>query len=390
MWTFRLSTKLAIVGLALSLIAAAQEVPWRYAVKPGDSRAQVVQIYGEPKSAARTGNREVLLYPEGRVVLQDGKLVELHFTQAEPRFVYAQDRAAKPPVPAPTAPATPAPASVSVTPPEPPHPSSPPHDWFAAGTWLVIGGVVLVLGFLFWLKNRLAQEFAVTSLRTSPATGESGQPNATPLPPKTPSLVSPVPASAPIPFPAAKPPTELTPQLLQELDWKRFDELVAASFRVDDWRAELARPDDDGDVDVYLYRGSESHPSAYVHCKSWHDGPVGAKPVRALFGVMAAGGVSEGWFVATGDFAPEVLEYATGKNVHLLTGGQFIERINALPSGPRTKFLAEAFKGDWRIPTCPRCGVKMVLRPEAQPYWSCANYPRCRASYAVRVVRPKG
>jgi hypothetical protein len=262
MWTFRLSTKLAIVGLALSLIAAAQEVPWRYAVKPGDSRAQVVQIYGEPKSAARTGNREVLLYPEGRVVLQDGKLVELHFTQAEPRFVYAQDRAANPPEPAPTAaPSTPAPASVSVTPPEPSHPLSPPPDWFSPPVRLVIGGVVLVLGFLLWLKNRLAQEFAVTSLRTSPATG---------------------------------------------------------------------------------------------------------------------------------DFAPEVLEYATGKNLHLLTGGQFVERINALPSGPRTKLLAEAFKGDWRTPTCPRCGVKMVLRPEAQPYWSCANYPRCRSSYAVRVVRPKG
>jgi restriction system protein len=143
-------------------------------------------------------------------------------------------------------------------------------------------------------------------------------------------------------------------------------------------------------VDVYLYRGDESQPSAYVHCNSWHDGPVGVKPVRVLFGVMAAGGVSEGWFLATGDFTPEALEYATGKNLHLLTGGQFVERINALPSGPRAKLLTAAFQGDCRTPTCPRCGAKMVLQPEPQPYWRCSNYPRCRASYAVRAVQSKG
>jgi restriction system protein len=391
MWSIRLAIKSATIGLALSLIAAAQETPWRYAVKPGDSRDKVVQTYGEPKSAAKTGNREVLLYSEGRVVLQDGKLLELHFARTEPHFVYAQERVVNPPPPAPTAaPVTPIASSGSAPPVEARRPSSLLQDVFAQPVRLAIGGVICLLGFLLWLRNRHARNLAVARLPEPLPAGESSRPAATPAPREAASPFSPLALPVPLPYPAAKLPTVLTQHLLQELDWKRFDELVAASFRAEDWRAELAKPGRDGDVDIYLYRHGESKPSAHVHCQSWHDGPVGAKPVRKLFGGMAAGGVSEGWLVATGDFTPEALEYATGKNLRLLTGDQFVERINALPSDPRTKLLVEAFQGDYLIPTCPRCGVKMVLRPEAQPYWRCANYPRCRASYAIRASRPKG
>ncbi len=379
MWSLRLSIKSAALGLALSLLASAQEMPWRYAVKPGDSRDKVIQTYGEPKSAVKTGNREVLLYSEGRVVFQDGRLIELHFTRAEPSFVYARDRGVTALPSAPTAAlATPATSSGTALPVEPLRPSALVPDIFVQPVQLAIGGMVCLLGFLLWLRYRQARDPEV-ALLPAPLSA------APPAPPG-----SPPPASTPIPYPAAKPPTLLTQDLLQELDWKRFDELVAACFRAEDRRVELAKPDPDENVEIHLYRSGESKPSAYVHCLSWHDGPVGAKPVRKLFGGMAAGGVSEGWFVATGDFTPEAREYAAGKNLCLLTGGQFAERINALPPGPRTKLLAEAFRADCRTPTCPRCGVKMVLRPEAQPYWRCANYPRCRASYAVRTVRPRG
>jgi restriction system protein len=391
MWSLRLSIKSALVGLALCLIAAAQGMPWPYAVKPGDSRAKVIQTYGEPKSAAKAGNREVLLYPEGRVILQDGNLIELHFAHAEPRFVYAQERAVTPPVPAPIVapamPATPVIPSGPAAPPEPPQPSPWVYDISSPPMRTVIGGLVLLLGFLLWLRNRLALSPEVAPLPAPlPATPPAPR-EATPREAAPPA--NPAPPTAPLPFPAIKSPTKLTQDLLQQLDWKRVDELVAGSFRLDKYRAELVKDDDDV-VDVYLYRGDESQPSAYVHANSWHDGPVGVKPVRVLFGVMAAGGAPEGWFLATGDFTPEALEFATGKNLHLLTGGQFVERINALPSGPRAKLLTAAFHGDCCTPTCPRCEAKMALQPEPQSYWRCSNYPRCRASYAVRVVQSKG
>jgi len=386
MWCFRLSIKSALVGFALYLIASAQETTWRYAVKPGDSRDQVIQTYGEPKSVAHTGNREILLYPEGRVILQDGKLLELHFAHAEPHFVYAQDRAAKSPAPAPAVapavPATPVTPSVPADTSGPPRSSSWVYGLFSTPLRIVIGGLVLLLGFLLWRKNRAAPGPEATPLPAPLPAAPPGSREAAPLFP-------PAPAPIPLPFPSPKPPTELTQDLVQQLDWKRIDELVAGSFRLEGCRAELVQDDDDV-VDIYLYRGDESRPFAYVHCNSWHDGPVGAKLVRILFGVMAVGGVSEGWFFATGDFTPEALDYATGKNLHLLSGGQFVERINALPSGPRAKLLTAVFHGDCRTPTCPRCGAKMVLQTEAQPYWRCANFPRCRASFSVQASRSKG
>ncbi len=70
--------------------------------------------------------------------------------------------------------------------------------------------------------------------------------------------------------PAQREPLVWSLALLRKLEWKRFEDVVAAYFRWKGMRAQTTRIGPDGGVDVYLYRDSESAPYAVVQCKAWN------------------------------------------------------------------------------------------------------------------------
>lgn len=189
---------------------------------------------------------------------------------------------------------------------------------------------------------------------------------------------------------ARPPPTpEITITLLQELEWKRFEQVTEAYFERTGWRTNPARIGADGGVDIHLFRPTESNIAAVVQCKAWTSYKVGVKPVRELFGVMAAESVSEGYFVASGDYTEEARSFAHGKTLTLIDGGDLVERIRALSIDDRHHIYDIATTGDYKTPTCPRCGRKMVRRIGAKgrgvgvPFWGCPGYPRCKAILKV-------
>lgn len=94
----------------------------------------------------------------------------------------------------------------------------------------------------------------------------------------------------------------LSASLLKELEWKRFEQLVEGYFAGTGWETRPNRPGADGGVDVHLLRPGQPGVAAIVQCKAWQTYNVGVKPVRELFGVMAADRVPEGFFVTTGDY----------------------------------------------------------------------------------------
>ncbi len=196
-----------------------------------------------------------------------------------------------------------------------------------------------------------------------------------------------VPSFAPI-RPPPPPPREVAPQitrdLLRELEWKRFEQVTEAYFKRTGWRTEPARIGADGGVDIHLFRPAEHPIAAVVQCKAWTTYKVGVKPVRELFGVMVAESVSEGFFVASGEYTEEALSFAKGKTLTLIDGRALIVRIKALPRDEQKEIYGIATAGDYKTPTCPRCGRKMVRRIGAKgrgagvPFWGYPAYPRCK------------
>jgi len=182
--------------------------------------------------------------------------------------------------------------------------------------------------------------------------------------------------------------TTLSRELLDALEWRRFEQLVTWYFEKKGFEAKRSRVGADGGVDILLFNRGENSPFAYVQCKAWHQYKVGIKPVRELFGVMASDEIQIGYFVTTGEFTEEAARFARGKEMTLVDGSSLLAEINALPESDRSAILQRVTAGDYTTPTCPRCDVKMVRRTGGGgDFWGCPNYsrrPSCRQTFKLR------
>ncbi|WP_018294550.1 restriction endonuclease [Mariprofundus ferrooxydans] len=179
-------------------------------------------------------------------------------------------------------------------------------------------------------------------------------------------------------------PQSISLDLIWKIEWKRFEELCRAYLEVKGGRAETTKIGPDGGVDINLFKGKSDKPFAIVQCKAWNTYKVGVKPVRELFGVMAAEGVSTGIFMNTGSYTREAVAFAKGKKLLLISGEDLVKSILEMPDEIQSKLLQVATEGDFTTPTCPRCDTKLTLKKVSSgknagnEFWGCKSYPRCR------------
>jgi hypothetical protein len=182
------------------------------------------------------------------------------------------------------------------------------------------------------------------------------------------------------PFAAAAAPaapgagTRFTPELLTRIEWKRFEELVAAYYNKTGVVAARTKTGLASPVHIRISWKGEPRPFACVQCVPHPTGLIEAKAIQALCDVLAAEDIRRGYVVTSGKFSVSARDLAEEKHITLLSGDIFLEKLNALPEPVRAELMRDVTAGDFTTPTCPQCESKMARSTVDSSMWQC---PQC-------------
>lgn len=182
-------------------------------------------------------------------------------------------------------------------------------------------------------------------------------------------------------------PTVWSVKLIQELEWKKFEELSVAYYLEKGIKAETTQLGADGGIDIKLYQDETGKPTTIIQCKSWAS-QVGVKQIREFLGVMTHEKIAKGFYMTSSGYTNDAIEIAKSNKITLINGEMLLMMIQRLSPLSQEKLLGLATKGDYKTPTCPKCGIKMSRRSSKKgDFWGCANYPRgCKQMLNLRKV----
>ncbi len=181
-------------------------------------------------------------------------------------------------------------------------------------------------------------------------------------------------------------PSEWSLPLIQEIEWKKFEELSTAYYLEKGITAKATSLGADGGIDIKLYQDDSGNPTSIVQCKAWSSTQVGVKEIREFLGVMTHEKIAKGFYMTSGVFSIDAKVTATSNKITLINGELFLAMIKRLPDKSQQKLLALATEGDYTTPSCSSCGTKMIKRNgKRREFWGCKNYPRCKQMLHVKV-----
>src|SRR2546428_5944772 len=182
-----------------------------------------------------------------------------------------------------------------------------------------------------------------------------------------------------------------SPELLKQLEWRRFEELCAAYYEALGFTTSSNETATPGGVDIVLHAKGSERASSIARCKAWDAYRVGVKAVRELRAAMAAAKIGQGVLLTSGRFTQEAVNLAKQEGIQTIDGAALLEKMAALPPEKALALLKFATQGDFLTPTCPCCSIKMTSRQstkEGRKFWGCRNYPACKQTFAGTASAP--
>jgi restriction system protein len=171
-------------------------------------------------------------------------------------------------------------------------------------------------------------------------------------------------------------------QVFADIEWRRFEAVSEAFIAQGGFKTKSKSHGPDGGVDVWMYSANADGPVSIAQCKHFRGrDQVSAEQMRAFFGVMNAEKVSRGTFITSSTYTAEAQKFANQNNIHFMDGDKFLKQILSRTPEQQKELLDIAYEGDYAVPTCVSCGIKMVERTakgDGKKFWGCSHYPKCR------------
>jgi restriction system protein len=165
-------------------------------------------------------------------------------------------------------------------------------------------------------------------------------------------------------------------QVFADIEWRRFEAVCERLFAQSGFKTKSQSHGADGGVDVWMYSAHAEGPVSIAQCKHFRSKEVDVKLIREFFGVMSSHKLQRGTFVTTSTFTADAQKFANANGVNALDGDKLLKLIASRTAEQQKELLDIAYEGEYSIPTCASCGIKMVKRTK---FWGCTDYPRCRS-----------
>ena len=102
---------------------------------------------------------------------------------------------------------------------------------------------------------------------------------------------------------------------LLKLSPRDFERHIADLFAALGYAVRLTPASNDEGIDAFLEKDGHR---AIVQCKRLTDGAVSRPALQQFYGVLQDKGISEGFFITTGRFTEQAMEFVKGKAIHLV------------------------------------------------------------------------
>jgi restriction system protein len=172
-------------------------------------------------------------------------------------------------------------------------------------------------------------------------------------------------------------------QVFADIEWRRFEAVCERLFAQSGFKTKSQSHGADGGVDVWMYSAHAEGPVSIAQCKHFRSKEVDVKLMREFFGVMASHKLQRGTFVTTSTFTADAQKFANENGINALDGDKLLKLIATRTPEQQKELLDIAYEGEYSIPTCASCGIKLVKRTK---FWGCSNYPKCRTQIYFKAA----
>lgn len=172
-------------------------------------------------------------------------------------------------------------------------------------------------------------------------------------------------------------------QVFADIEWRRFEAVCEGFFTQSGLKTKSQSHGADGGVDIWMYSAHAEGPVSIAQCKHWRNEVVTVKEIREFYGVMSSHKLQRGTFVTTSTYTADAQKFANENGINALDGDKLLKLIASRTAEQQKELLDIAYEGEYSIPTCASCGIKMVKRTK---FWGCKNFPRCRSQIYFKAA----